>query len=135
VYVLDTNVLSELRKGRPHGAVVAWMGSIAPSDIFVTAVTMGEIQAGVELTRRRDQVKANEIEAWADMIEQTFNVLPVTGPAFRIWARLMLGQSDDLSEDAMIAAVAMTHEFAVVTRNVRDFKGFGVEVVNPFASR
>jgi predicted nucleic acid-binding protein len=132
VYVLDTNVLSELRRSRPHGGVLAWIGGLAPTELFVAAVTMGEIQAGIEATRRQDPLKAAEIEVWADLIEQTFTVLPVDGASFRIWVKLMNGRSGDLSEDAMIAAVALVNRMTVATRNVRDFEGFGVGVVNPF---
>ncbi len=132
MYVLDTNVLSELRRSRPHGGVLAWIGGLAPTELFVAAVTMGEIQAGIEATRRQDPLKAAEIEVWADLIEQTFTVLPVDGASFRIWVKLMNGRSGDLSEDAMIAAVALVNRMTVATRNVRDFEGFGVGVVNPF---
>lgn len=66
MYLLDTNVVSELRKPRPHGAVVAWLQSTAETDLYLSAVTLGEIQAGIELTREQDKTKAAEIEAWAD---------------------------------------------------------------------
>jgi predicted nucleic acid-binding protein len=132
MYVLDTNILSELRRRRPHRDVLAWIGSVVETDLFVSAVTMGEIQTGIEITRGQDPIKAYEIEAWADLIERTFKVLPVDGTAFRLWAKLMNGRSEDLSEDAMIAATAMVNGMAVATRNVRDFEGFGVATVNPF---
>jgi toxin FitB len=83
VYLLDTNVISELRKPRPHGAVVAWIKSISDEDLHVSAVTLGELQAGVEITREQDPGKASEIEAWIDQVEHTWNVLPVDGRIFR----------------------------------------------------
>jgi predicted nucleic acid-binding protein len=98
-------------------------------------VTLGEIQAGIELTREQDPEKAAEIEAWADQIADTWNVLPMDAPAFRAWAKLMHRRSDTLIEDAMIAATARVHGLQVVTRNVRDFKELGVGVVNPYALR
>jgi predicted nucleic acid-binding protein len=133
MYVLDTNVLSELRRSRPHGAVLAWIGGIQAADLFVAAVTLGELQAGIEITRGRNLAKANEIEAWVDLIEQSFNVLPMDGGVFRLWARLMHRRSDRLSSDAMIAATALQNDMIVATRNGRDFEGFGVATVDPFS--
>jgi len=132
MYLLDTNVVSELRKPRPHGAVLSWLEGVADADLRLSAVTLGEIQAGIELTREQDAAKATEIEAWADQVESTFGVLPMDAAVFRAWAKLMHKQSDTVYEDAMIAATAQVHHLTVVTRNVRDFKRFGVLVFNPF---
>ncbi|HEX5801584.1 MAG TPA: type II toxin-antitoxin system VapC family toxin [Azospira sp.] len=134
MYLLDTNVVSELRKPRPHGAVVQWLNEVADADLHISAVTIGEIQAGIELTREQDAAKAAEIEQWLERVSGAFNVLPMDAGAFRLWARLMHGASDTLYEDAMIAATAKLHKLTVVTRNVADFKGFGVDVLNPFGS-
>ena len=135
MYLLDTNVVSELRRQRPHGAVVAWLRSLDQRDLFISAVTLGELQAGIEVTRERDATKATEIEAWVDRVSETWNILPMDTATFRMWARLMHRRSDDLIEDAMIAATARVHGLQVVTRNVRDFKNFGIPVFNPYASR
>lgn len=132
MYLLDTNVVSELRKVRPHGAVVAWLQSVADEDIHLSAVTLGEIQAGIELTREQDAPKAAEIEAWADQVAATYNVLPMDAATFRVWAKLMHRQSDTVYEDAMIAASAIVQHLTVVTRNVRDFERFNVPLFNPF---
>ena len=132
MYLLDTNIVSELRKPRPHGGVIAWLESTEDADLHLSAVTLGEIQAGVELTRDQDSAKAAEIEAWLELVAQSYNVLPMDGAAFRAWARLMHRQSDTLYEDAMIAATATVHNLTVVTRNVADFKPFNVRVLNPF---
>ena len=134
MYLLDTNVVSELRKPRPHGAVVAWLESVDDAKLFLSAVTLGEIQAGVELTREQDPTKAAEIEAWLALVAAAYNVLPMDGAAFRDWARLVHRKSDTLYEDAMIAALARVNGLTVVTRNVADFKALGVEVFNPFGS-
>ncbi len=132
MYLLDTNVVSELRRPRPHGAVLAWLRSVEDRDLRLSAVTLGEIQAGIEITRDDDPAKASEIEAWADQIAETWNVLPMDGGSFRLWAKLMHGRSDTLIEDAMIAATALLHGLTIVTRNVKDFRGFGVALLNPY---
>jgi toxin FitB len=135
MYLLDTNVVSELRKPRPHGAVVAWLRSRADGELHISAVTLGEIQAGIEITREQDVAKAAEIESWADQVAALWNVLPMDAATFRAWARLMHRRSDALIEDAMIAATARVHGLQIVTRNVRDFKSFGIPVFNPYAPR
>jgi predicted nucleic acid-binding protein len=135
MYLLDTNIVSELRRPKPHGAVVAWLQSVPESDLRIAAVTLGEIQAGIELTREQDPQKAAEIEQWADGVTAAFEMLAMDAQTFRLWARLMHRQSDTLYEDAMIAATAIRHRLTVVTRNVTDFKLFGVPLLNPFEFR
>lgn len=134
MYLLDTNVVSELRKPKPHGAVVQWLQEVADTDLHISAVMIGEIQAGIELMREQDEAKAVEIEQWLELVSGSFNVIPMDAGAFRIWARLMHKASDTLHEYAMIAATAKLHKLTVVTRNVADFKNLGVNVLNPFNS-
>ena len=132
MYLLDTNVISELRRVRPHGAVVAWLRTIPDSDLHLSAVTIGELQAGAEITREQDADKALAIETWIDQVADTYNVLPMDAQTFRCWARLLHRRSNALFEDAMIAATAKTHNLTLVTRNVRDFEAFGIATLNPF---
>ena len=131
-YLLDTNVVSETRKQKPHGAVVAWLTDLRDEQVFLSAVTMGELQAGIELTRRQDPEKATEIERWVDQLEASYQILPMDTASFREWGRLMHGKSDDLVEDGMIAATARKHDLIVATRNEDDFKQLNVQAFNPF---
>jgi predicted nucleic acid-binding protein len=132
MYLLDTNVISELRRVRPHGAVLAWLRGMPESDVHISAVSVGEIQAGIEKTREQDNVKAAEIEAWLDEVSANSNVISMDARIFRRWARLIHRKPERLIEDAMIAATALVHNFTVVTRNVRDFDLFGVQTLDPF---
>jgi len=132
VYLLDTNVISEMRRPRPNAGVVAWISASRPEELFLSAVTLGELQVGVEMTRQQDPTKAEAIESWIDAVAATHNILPADGVIFRQWAQLMQHRSADLIEDAIIAATALVHNLTVATRNLRDFERLGVPAVNPF---
>ena len=80
MYLLDTNVVSELRKPKPHGGVLGWLESVDDTKLYLSAVTLGEIQAGVEMTRDQDAAKAAEIETWLEQVAASYNVLPWTPP-------------------------------------------------------
>ncbi len=112
--------------------MIVWLEGVADEDLHLSSVTLGELQAGVEKTREQDSDKAAEIEAWIDQVAETWNILPLDGRTFRVWATLMHRRQDDLLVDALIAATAVVHQLVVVTRNVRDFTPLGVETVNPF---
>jgi toxin FitB len=131
-YVLDTNVVSETRKSRPHGAVMQWLSGLELGRAFLSAVTLGELQVGVEKTRRQDPLKAEEIERWVNQLAEVYEVLPMDTQCFREWGRLMDRKPDGLMEDAMIAATARVHRLIVATRNERDFRQLDVRILNPF---
>ena len=88
-YLLDANVISELRKTRPHGAVVAWISAMEEGRLVLSAVTLGELQAGIERARRQDPAKASEIERWIDRLPASYQVLPMDTACFREWGRIM----------------------------------------------
>ena len=125
-FLLDTNVVSELRRSRPHGGVVAWIESVDDAELYLASVTIGEIQAGIELSRDQDSAKADAIERWLDQVCNTFNILSTDGPAFRRWAQLMHRKSPTPYEDGMIGAIVKVRQLTVVTRNVGDFNPFEV---------
>jgi predicted nucleic acid-binding protein len=140
MYLLDTNVVSELRRTRPHGAFVAWLHSMADTDLHLSAVTIGELQAGIRVDARagrgqvrRDRSLARSRRRDLQCSRHGRRVLAMDAATFRRWACLMQHRSDHLIEDAMIAATAPEHDLVVVTRNVGDFVPFGVRTLNPFA--
>ena len=100
---------------------MAWAERTPDDQLHLSAVTLGEFQAGIEITRERDPEKAAEIEGWVDRIAELYRVLPVDGRAFRIWGL-----------NALIAATAIVHGLTVATRNVRDFERFGVSIFDPW---
>ncbi|ASR43754.1 twitching motility protein PilT [Xanthomonas citri pv. mangiferaeindicae] len=135
MFLLDTNVVSELRKNKPHGGVQAWIGQAPESGLYLSAVTIGEIQAGIEITRGLDPAKASDIQVWLDELADSYAVLSADAAVFRQWARLMHGRPDHHLEDGLIAATALVHGLTVVTRNLKDFRPFGVPLFDPFGYR
>ena len=132
MFLLDTNIVSELRKPKPHGGVVAWISAQDASSLYLSAMTITELQRGVEMTREQNGEKAKQIEAWLEQLILTGQVLAMDSAVCREWARLMHRRSETLVEDAFIAATASLHRLVVVTRNVRDFKALGANTLNPF---
>ena len=133
-FLLDTNIISEIHKPKPHGAVVVWFEGLRDEQVCLSAVTLFELQHGIERTRTQDAAKAAAIEAWVGELENSSTVLPMDGRCFREAARMMVGKQEDLFYDAMIAATARIHGLTVATRNEKDFKRLRVEIINPFKS-
>ncbi|MDP5116746.1 MAG: type II toxin-antitoxin system VapC family toxin [Burkholderiaceae bacterium] len=132
MYLLDTNVVSELRRPKPHGAVLAWLASVDEKDLYLSSFSLGEIQRGIEITRQQDATKAQSLELWLDQLVDAFEVLVLDAVVMREWARMMHRQSNTLSEDAMLAATARVHGLQMITRNTADFEVLGVNCFNPF---
>ena len=135
MFLLDTNIVSESRKPRPHGGVMAWLAAQEAATLYISALMIGELQRGIELTRAQDAAKADEIEGWLEQVVTSGQVLPLDAAVCREWARLMHGRSNTLAEDAFIAATAKVHRLTVATRTVRDFKALGVKTLNPFEKK
>ena len=132
MYLLDTNVLSELRRPRPHGRVVAWIESVSSDSMYVPAVVIGEIQLGIERTAGTDPAKARELSVWLQQIIDTAQCDSIDAEIFKRWGTLVHRIGTNLLVDALIAATALQKNMTVVTRNIGDFQQFGVPVFNPF---
>ncbi len=135
MFVLDTNVISELRRGKPNQSseVRAWAAMQSKSKLFLTAITILELEMGVLALERRKPPQGSALRAWLYGVRLAFvdRILPFTSNTAPICAALHV--TDPRSErDAMIAATALEHRFTVVTRNVSDFAGKGVALVNPW---
>lgn len=133
-YLLDTNVVSELRKGpRADSAVTMWFEARSSDDLWLSVLTIGELRRGVARLGRRDRRAAVAIGDWLDSIVVDFGdrLLPITAPIAARWAELGLDQPVPVV-DGLLAATALEHDLVLVTRNVADVARTGVEVVNPF---
>lgn len=133
MYLIDTDVLSELRRRRRNRHVVAWFGNVTAGDLFLSVVTIGEIELGIA---RQQAVNPDFAQALADWLDLTLRVygeriLPLTVGIARRWGRLA-AQLGNKQLDLAIAATALEHGLIVVTRNVSDFEPTGVPVINPF---
>lgn len=134
-YLLDTNVLSELRKGaRCNAGVVRWFQSVADESIFISVLTIGEIRRGVESIRRRDVPGAASLEAWLQRLitDHADRILPVDRVTAEEWGRMNVPDPVPVI-DGLMAATAKVHGLTVATRNVADMKTCGVPLFNPFS--
>lgn len=135
MYVLDTNVISELRQGKPEqsAAVRAWAAQQPEDQLFLTAIGILEMEQGVLLLERRTPPQGSRLRSWLDATRAAFDgrILAFTDTAAVLCARMHVPDPRP-ARDAMMAATALTHGFTVVTRNVRDFAGTGVQLLNPW---
>ncbi len=135
-YLVDTNVLSELRKGaRAHAGVRAWFDGVDDASLFTSALVLGELRRGVESIRRRDTIAASALDQWLARLMDQFadRVLPVDASIAERWG--MLNVPDPIpTVDGLLAATALVHGLTVVTRNARDMERTGAALLNPFAS-
>ena len=135
-FLIDTNIISEVRKGdRCDPAVAAWWSGVAEEDLWLSPLVLGEIRKGVELARRRDPQKAEALEAWLAEVMSSFRnrVLPVDTAVAEEWGKIIAIRPVPVV-DALLAATARASGLTLVTRNVDDVLGLDVEVLNPFAA-
>lgn len=132
-WLVDTNVLSELRKGeRADPGIRSWFATVADDDLFTSVLVVGELRRGVELLRRRDAIAAAALEQWLGRLAGSFSsrILPVDGAVADRWGRL--GVPDPVpTVDGLLAATALVHDLVLVTRNVRDIVRTGARVLDP----
>ena len=132
-YLLDTCVLSELRKPKAHPRVIAWLGKLQPEEAFLSVMTLGEFRRGIEMRRAKDQVAARSLERWLLGLEAHYadRILPITAAIADRWGRLSPNQPLPLT-DGLIAATALEHKLTVVTRDTDGFERSGVSLLDPF---
>ncbi len=134
-YLLDTNILSELRKGsRTHPEVAAWFDGVADETLFTSVLVIGEIRRGIELARKSDPKKAKALEKWLTALVAHFSdrILTVDERVADRWGRLCVDQKlPDV--DGLLAATALAHDLTLCTRNTPDFVRSGVKLLNPFS--
>ena len=135
-YLLDTNVVSELRKTTPNRNVLAWHQSHRQADAYVSTLVVGEIRHGIERIRSRDPAQAELLERWLTGLRTAYRdrILPVTVDIAEEWGRLNASPQPLPVIDGLLAATAKVHRLTLVTRNVDDVARTGVVVLNPFES-
>lgn len=132
-YLLDTNVVSELRRRRPDRHVLAWFESVPSAQLFLSVLTVGEIRLGIERLKRKDAVRAESLEWWLRGLRDTYrdHVIDIDAETAQEWGRLNV--PDPLPViDGLLAASAKVRGWALVTRNTADLARCGVALVNPF---
>jgi hypothetical protein len=132
--LVDTNVLSELRKGpSANSRVRAWFGPVPAEEIYLSVLVVGELRRGIERVRSRDPDQAAALERWLRRVttDHAERILPVDGPVAEVWGRLTAKQPGSVI-DTLMAATALAHGLVLVTRNVKDVAWTGVSYLNPF---
>ena len=133
-YLLDTNILSEVRKPRPGGSVADWWESVSADDVYLSVLVVGEIRLGIErLLHRRDRSQAAVFERWLGTLKQDFGnrVLPVTTTIAEAWGRLAAPEPLP-AVDGLLAATALVHGLTLVTREGRRLERTGIPLLNPW---
>ena len=131
MYLLDTSIVSELRRPEPHPSLARWIAEVPSDRLFLSAATLGELQAGIEKVRDWDPRSASELETWLEAVVESGAVLPMDAECFRECARIQHRRPRGGSRVAMIAATARVHQFTVVTADGEVFRRLGVAWVNP----
>ena len=133
MFLVDTNVVSALRRSERHPTVARWMAAQRTSDVYLSVMTIGEIERGIEQAQRRDPPFALALSLWLDHVLDWYGerILPVDLGSARRWGPISSGIGHE-NTDLLIAATALEHGLTVVTRNVSDFEPTGVPVLNPF---
>lgn len=136
-FLLDTNVISELRKGdRASPSVLAWIEEQQSADLYLSVLVIGELRQGVEGVRRRDSVAAEALDRWLWQLSETYadRIVPIDSTIAQLWGRLNV--PDRLpTVDGLLAATAIAHDYTLVTRHVKDVKRTGASLINPFEAR
>ena len=132
-FLLDTNVVSEIRKPRPDRRVRRWFDEVPGADLYLSVLVLGEIRQGVERLRRRDADAARALDGWLRTLHRSFadRVLPVSAEIADRWGRLNVPDPVP-TVDGLLAATALVHDLVLVTRNVADVASIGVAVLDPF---
>jgi len=133
-WLVDTNIISEIRKGpRCHPGVAAWWATVEDRDLFLSALTLGEIRRGIENVRHRDPAKAAALERWLHDVSDAFGsrIIGVDPAVADAWGRMSAARSVPVV-DALLAATAQVHDLVLVTRNTADVSGLGIRILNPF---
>lgn len=132
-YLLDTNVVSELRKSRPDPRVTAWHEPLTPDALYVSVLVLGEIRQGIERLAHKNEAQAAQLETWFHTLKTAYRdrIVPVTAEVAELWGRLSV--PDPLPDvDGLLAATALVHDWTLVTRNTRHVERTGVALLNPF---
>jgi predicted nucleic acid-binding protein len=133
-YLLDTNVISEIRKGpRCNRAVASWIAEVSTAEIYLSVLTLGEIRKGIENIRRRDKASAEVLERWFQELEESLadHILPVDQAIAEQWGRFNVPDPLPML-DSFLAATASVYGLTLVTRNLKDVERTGVDCLNPF---
>jgi predicted nucleic acid-binding protein len=135
VFLLDTVAVSQTARRHPNPGYMAWLASKSVSELYLSAVTIGELTRGVALANRRDPVYSRRLAVWLSWLVGSFGerVLPIDTAVASIWGSMVARQPAPPPIDSLIAATAFAHGYPVVTENVRDFSATGVPVLNPFS--